>query len=331
MLKKIAGFIVFISICALLSGKTAMAEVYEVKPEDTLATISDEYGIPEDKIVNKNKLLSTALWPGQQLEIPSKSGFDEIKAPFLTTSKLSSSLPELFIGPRVSLAKLISNSLDNEMIYMGNTDKKRIALTFDDGPEDTYTPQILEILKQKNVKATFFVMGERVTEYPERLKQIHEEGHVIGNHTWDHPHLPELSDQQMHENIKATSAEIEKVTGVKPDLFRPPFGEIEDRQAALLSGQGYRSILWTADSRDWEGLPAEEIVSRVKQDARPGVIALQHNYHASGPFETVEALPQIIDELRAEGYEFVTVPKLLDAKGSHSKINAFQKINAMNH
>ncbi|GGF15152.1 hypothetical protein GCM10010954_12210 [Halobacillus andaensis] len=320
MLKKVTGLLVFISVCLLMSGKTSMAEIYEVKPEDTLSKISDKYGIPEDKIVNRNKLLSTTLKPGQQLEILDKSEIDEIKTPHLTTIKLGSSLPELLIGPRVSPEQLISDSLNNEMIYMGNTDKKRIALTFDDGPEDTYTPQILEILQQKDVKATFFVTGERVSEYPERLEQIHKDGHVIGNHTWDHPHLPELTDQQMSKNIKTTNAEIEKITGVKPDLFRPPFGEIEDRQAALLKSQGYRSILWTADSKDWEGLAAEEIVSRVKQDARPGVIALQHNYHASGQFETVKALPQIIDELRAEGYEFVTVPTLLDKQESNSKI-----------
>ncbi|SDJ21171.1 hypothetical protein SAMN05216352_13411, partial [Alteribacillus bidgolensis] len=101
------------------------------------------------------------------------------------------------------------------------------------------------------------------------------------------------------------------IIGVKPDLFRPPFGEIEDRQVEMLNKQGYRSIMWTADTKDWNGVSAEEIVSRVKQDASPGVIMLQHNYHSSEQFETVKALPQIIDELQAQGYEFVTVPTLL--------------------
>ncbi|KKI90645.1 hypothetical protein WQ54_21695 [Bacillus sp. SA1-12] len=197
---------------------------------------------------------------------------------------------------------------------MGSPSKKRIALTFDDGPENIYTPQILDILRQKDVKATFFVVGKQAREYPEQLKQIYKEGHAIGNHTWDHPHLPDLSDQELKDTIQATSEEIKKITGVKPNLFRPPYGEFEDRQIALLNKQGYRSIIWTADTKDWSGVSAEEIVSRVKKEARPGVIILQHNYHVSGEFETVKALPEIIDYLRAQGYEFVTVPTILGNK-----------------
>jgi peptidoglycan/xylan/chitin deacetylase (PgdA/CDA1 family) len=140
---------------------------------------------------------------------------------------------------------------------------------------------------------------------------MYREGHAIGNHTWDHPHLPELTDEQMNENIQSTTEEIEKVIGFKPDLFRPPYGEIEDRQVALLNKQGFRSIMWTADTKDWSGVSAEEIVSRVKQDTHPGAIVLQHNYHVEGEFETVKALPEIIDELHAQGYELVTVPTLL--------------------
>jgi peptidoglycan/xylan/chitin deacetylase (PgdA/CDA1 family) len=155
------------------------------------------------------------------------------------------------------------------------------------------------------------VVGKQAREYPERLKQIYIEGHAIGNHTWDHPHLPDLPNEQLIENVQSTTAEIEKITGFKTDLFRPPYGEIQEQQVALLNDRGYHSIMWTADTMDWSGVSAEDILSRVKQNASPGVIVLQHNYHESGHFETVKALPLIIDQLRAQGYEFVTVSTLL--------------------
>ncbi|MCF6410772.1 polysaccharide deacetylase family protein [Pseudalkalibacillus salsuginis] len=268
-----------------------------------------------------NNLDTTIIEPGQSLEIPKtyiiRKGdtLYKISIKFgVSISELLESTPTVKDSNLIYPGQIINVPKKNEMISMGNSSEKRIALTFDDGPENIYTPQILEILRQKGVKATFFVVGERAKKYPEQLRQIYREGHVIGNHTWDHPHLPELTDQQFNENIQSTSAEIEKIIGFKPDLFRPPFGEIEDRQIAMLNKQGYRSIMWTADTKDWTGAPAEEIVSRLKQDASPGVIALQHNYHVAGQFETVKALPQIIDELRAQGYEFVTVPTLLGHK-----------------
>lgn len=295
-----------------------MAETYTVQPGDTLSKISDKYGTSVDKVVNLNKLLSTILEPGQQLEVP-KTYISKGETLYNISIKLGVSIPELIraANPKIKnhhwiySGQIINVPIKNEMIYMGNPSKKRIALTFDDGPEDIYTPQILDILRQKGVKATFFVVGKQAREYPELLKQIYREGHAIGNHTWDHSHLPDLTNQQLIENVQFTTAEIEKITGLKTDLFRPPYGEIQGQQVALLNNRGYRSIMWTADTMDWSGVSAEDIQSRVKQNASPGVIVLQHNYHASGKFETVKALPQIIDQLRAQGYEFVTVPTLI--------------------
>ncbi|WP_332695596.1 polysaccharide deacetylase family protein [Halalkalibacter lacteus] len=318
MFKIVTAFFAIILVCLPLFNKSAMAETYKVQERGTLLKIADKYRTSVDTIVNLNKLLSTQLKPGQYLETPKTYKVSEGETLYKISKEIRVTLLELLeANPTINNpdwiypGQIINVPIKNEMIYMGDSSKKRIALTFDDGPEDTYTPQILEILREKGVKATFFVVGERVKEYPERLKQMYREGHAIGNHTWDHPHLPELTDEQMNESIQSTTAEIEKIIGFKPDLFRPPYGEIEDRQAELLTKQGYRSIMWTADTKDWSGVSAEEIVSRVKQDASPGAIVLQHNYHVEGKFETVKALPEIIDELRAQGYEFVTVPTLL--------------------
>jgi polysaccharide deacetylase family sporulation protein PdaB len=311
MLKKVTIFMAISVVFLPMFHKSVLAETYIVQTGDTLTKISEKYGIPEDKIVNHNRLLSTILDPGQQLVIPYT---DTVS----TKSTFGFSIPTLLQDPPiistlqwVYFEQRINNPIKNEMIFMGDSSKKQIALTFDDGPEETYTPQILEILRDKGVKATFFVVGKMAEEYPEQLKQIYKEGHVIGNHTWDHPYITELTDEQLIENVHKTSEEIEKVTGFKPNLFRPPFGEMEERQAALLHQHGYRTIMWTADTKDWSGVSAERIVSTVKQEASPGVIVLQHNYHVEGEFGTVEALPEIIDELQAEGYEFVTVPELL--------------------
>ncbi|QGH36540.1 polysaccharide deacetylase family protein [Gracilibacillus salitolerans] len=321
MLKKVTILSLIGLVCLSVFHKTVSAESYTVQPGDTLLKVSDKLGTPTETIANLNQLQSTILNPGQYLEIPDPYIVKAGDTLYKVAIQLGVPLPEL-IEANPSLltfpfltwiypGQKIKKPIQHEKVYMGDSSEKRIALTFDDGPEDTYTPEILEVLKEKNVKATFFVLGERVNEYPEILAQIHEEGHVIGNHTWDHPHLPELEEEQFIDNLQSANEEIEEIIGIKPELFRPPFGELEDHQLEWLQNQGYQTIMWSADTKDWSEISAEEIVNTVMEEANPGVIVLQHNYHASGPFETVEALPEMIDELRAEGYELVTVPEIL--------------------
>ncbi|SFL67250.1 polysaccharide deacetylase family sporulation protein PdaB/delta-lactam-biosynthetic de-N-acetylase,TIGR02884 [Gracilibacillus orientalis] len=321
MLKKVTILSLIGLVCLSVFHKTVIAESYTVQPGDTLLKISDKFGTSTETIANLNQLQSTILNPNKYLEVPDSYIVKEGDTLYKVAIQLGIPLPEL-IEANPSLltfpfltwiypGQKINKPIQHDKVYLGDSSKKRMALTFDDGPEDTYTPEILEILKKKNVKATFFVLGERAKEYPEIVEQIHEEGHVIGNHTWDHPHLPELEEEQFIDNIQSASEEIEEIIGIKPNLFRPPFGEIEDHQLELLHNRGYKAVMWSADTKDWSGISAEEIVSTVMKEANPGVIVLQHNYHASGPFETVEALPQMIDELRAEGYEFVTVPEIV--------------------
>lgn len=201
-------------------------------------------------------------------------------------------------------------------ISRGNPEKKLVALTFDDGPDSHYTPQILEILKEKNVRATFFVMGQQVEHFPNIMKRIVDEGHGIANHTWSHPALPNVMTSQLREEVTSTQNIMQKTVGRKPDLFRPPFGAITKSDALVLQGMGLRNIMWTVDTLDWSGLSAEEILEIVHRDISPGGIILQHNFQPHRPTArlldgSVEALPQIIDDLRAKGYQFVTVQTLL--------------------
>ncbi len=220
-------------------------------------------------------------------------------------------------SPQLRRTEISSNIRSpHGFVRRGSPEHKRIALTFDDGPDPHYTPQILDILKEKNVRATFFVLGNQVERYPKVLQRIVNEGHAIGNHTWSHPNLPRVMTQQVIEEIQTTQNIIEKTVGRRSDLFRAPYGAVTKADALLLEGMGMRTIGWTVDTLDWSGLSGNEIVSIVLRDISPGGIILQHNFEPHRQDArlldgTVEALPRIIDELRAEGYHFVTIQTLL--------------------
>lgn len=199
------------------------------------------------------------------------------------------------------------------VIYKGNSLVKRVALTFDDGPDNFYTPRILDILRAKGVHGTFFMVGKEVKRFPEMVRRIVEDGNAIGNHSWDHPKLWTLSNDQVKQEVLSTENEIQQITGRKTSLFRPPYGRVTPEDVALIHNLGYRIIDWSVDTLDWKGTPAPTILKYVNKEVSPGGIILEHCF-AGHPGElngTLQALPQIIDRLRAEGYEFVTVPALI--------------------
>lgn len=206
-----------------------------------------------------------------------------------------------------------NTSVENKPIAIekGDTTEKKIALTFDDGPDKIITPQILDILKEKGVPATFFVVGEQVSYFPQLAKRMVEDGHTIANHTWNHPELSKLYTSQVIQQITSTNEIIERVTGVKSTLFRPPYGDYTAADALVFDKLGFKNIMWSVDTIDYSGKSAEEILSIVHRDKSPGGIVLQHNFQNTKLQGTVDALPQMIDQLRAEGYEFVTIDNFL--------------------
>ncbi|HHY60550.1 MAG TPA: polysaccharide deacetylase family protein [Clostridia bacterium] len=196
----------------------------------------------------------------------------------------------------------------------GDPKEKKVALTFDDGPDAVTTVQILDILKEHNVKATFFVIGKRAEVDEAVLKRMADEGHVIGNHTWNHPNLMKLDEARIAEEILKVEELVEKVVGYRPKLFRSPYGSLSRENVKQVANLGCYIIAWNVDSLDWKGLSGEQVRTNILENIRNGAIVLQHS--AGGPGEdlsgTVAALPVIITTLKKEGYQFVTVPELLN-------------------
>lgn len=185
--------------------------------------------------------------------------------------------------------------------------KKLLALTFDDGPNPQITPAVLKTLKQYQAHATFFVLGSCAQTYPALVKQAAAEGHAIGSHSWSHP--SSTTPEKAASELAKTATIIEKLTGRKPQLFRPPYGITKGNLCQLALRQGYPAILWTISSADSNPIGPSVIARNVIHTPNPGEIILMHD--GAGHKATAAALPQVLKELTAAGFTFVTVPKLM--------------------
>ena len=201
-----------------------------------------------------------------------------------------------------------SNNLMQGITYKScDVEGKVISLTFDDGPHADNSPKLLDILKQHNAKATFFVMGCNASKYPELLKRMQAEGHEIGNHSWSHPHLLSLGYPEIRSELERTSQAVADATGQSPKVFRPPFIDTNPTLENWINKElGMKSIILSVDSLDWKDHDAALAKQHVLEGAAPGAIVLMHE-RAS----TAEALSGILDELQAQGYKFVTVSELI--------------------
>lgn len=182
--------------------------------------------------------------------------------------------------------------------------KKKISLTFDDGPHPIFTPMLLDGLSERNVQATFFVIGEQAMEYKEIIKREHEEGHLIGNHTYTHVELSKLSTKEACKELKKTNEVIYDIIGEYPDYVRPPFGEWND---SLENKFNMIPVLWKVDPLDWKTEDISKVVCSVISNTQEGDVILMHDCYKS----SVKAALSIIDILQEQGYEFVTVDKLI--------------------
>ncbi|GIN72110.1 hypothetical protein J14TS2_25850 [Bacillus sp. J14TS2] len=194
-----------------------------------------------------------------------------------------------------------------------NSDGKYVALTFDDGPSAEVTPRVLETLAQHDAKATFFMIGNQVEAYPEIAQQVAAAGHEIGNHTVDHADLSKLDPESIRNEIGQSADSIEQATGIRPYFVRPPYGAYNDAVINDVANQGDTLIQWSVDSLDWQSKNANAVISEIQKEIASGAIVLMHDIHPS----TADALPQLLDWLESQGYQFVTVSQLLEMGGQN--------------
>ena len=189
-----------------------------------------------------------------------------------------------------------------------HVDGPYIALTFDDGPNATLTPKLLDLLAARHLKATFFVVGQNAADHPDILKRAVREGHEIANHSWSHPNLGKMSDEAVRRELQKTDDAIAAAIGKRPTLMRPPYGSITARQKHWIHEEfGYRIIIWDVDPLDWKRPGPAVVTSRILKETHAGSIVLAHDIHPP----TIEAMPATFDQLQKKGFKSVTVTELL--------------------
>ncbi len=302
--------------------------IYTVQPGDTLNSIARLYQVSVESIVELNNIQDPNLiYPGKKLLMPEEAvnpfqngiiryivqqgdtlyriarRFGTTVAELVTSNNIAD--PAMI---RVGQTLIIPLTENATAIYRGNPSKNMVTFTFDATYGDNQTNTLLDILRRNNIKATFFLSGIWVENYPQLTRNIAQAGHEIGNHTYTHPHLPQLSLSQVANQIVSTGNIIRNTVGRTPYLFRPPFGEYDQSVLNTAARLGYLTIMWTVDSLDWQSPGVDAIINRVVNNIEPGAIILMHQAAAQTPL----ALQTIIDRLRNQGYSFGTVTEVLD-------------------
>lgn len=225
-----------------------------------------------------------------------------------TSNKLSESQMKNLIAGRKRIVELAKEN-PNLMYINGSNVEKRAALTFDDGPDSKVTPRILDILKENNIRASFFFLGTQMDYFPEVVKRAFREGHLILNHSYNHPHFTQIDSKDIKNQINATDNKIKGLTGRKPGLLRPPYGETNGNVLAAARETNKKIIIWSTDTMDWvPGADKQTVLVNVLGNVRNGEIILMH----SGPGQRIalEALPDIIRGLRTRGFNMVDLGAL---------------------
>jgi len=265
---------------------------YTVKKGDTIYSISQQFNLTVEEILLLNRLNNNIIDTGMVLKIPIVPAWNP---PDYNKPDYVKIFPDTFF-------------------LKGKTNSYNICLTFDDGPDALYTPQILDILKKYNVPATFFLIGNKIIQYPEVVKRIIAEGHIIANHTWSHPDLTKITIEELIAETKSTEDILKDITALKTALIRPPEGAVSENVINSLKELSYKVIFWSVDSRDWLDRDIDQILINTLPDINKDSIVLFHSAGGEGQKldATVKSLPELIETLKLRGYNFVNIDELLN-------------------
>lgn len=229
-------------------------------------------------------------------------------------------LKRVFVALITSISSVvvcpIPSFASDDVVRRITTQDKVLALTFDDGPSPTFTPKVLSLLEQYHARATFFVIGERVKQYPDIVRREVTLKNQVENHTYHHIVVTGKGKHEIEMELSQSEKDISSVTGFAPHFFRPPGGHYDATSVNVAEQHGYITVLWSVDSRDWSDPGVEDIVLRVMKNVHSGDIVLFHD-QGGNRAQTIQALRVILPKLEAEGYRFVTLSELfhLDFQG----------------
>lgn len=275
--------------------------------------------------------LNIAAHSQNKTELPTPSTDSiEYKNVELNNNVLPYEIPSVPVEPPISLdietkshleqfrfqARKLNKALPDSFFISGAYEKKKVALTFDDGPDKHTTPAIMKILDDFGIKATFFVVGQNAKKHPSIIQSLYDSGHQVANHSWSHKRPLSIAIEELLDEISKTNSILADILNLPDDTFsyfRPPYGLVTSEQLDILKEYGYKAICWSIDSMDWYSLSAEEIKKCVVESVHPGAIILMHSAGGKDQrINTIKALPGIIVELSKQGYEFVTIEQLLE-------------------
>lgn len=337
----------------LLSAAAYGEQVYRVQPGDSLFFIAQKHGMSLQDLISSNKYLRypDRLVVGQLLIIPDKEVQPEIYVEQVEPEIPDSEFQDAIEGggeiteaastgeaavdsaaasgapDNVSKAGSGESPLKNQTPTLGELFKEfkdiaflkgssrgnKIALTFDDGPSGVTCDQAMNLLKEYNIPATFFLVGEQVVNYPEVVDRMAQEGHTIGNHSWSHKQMDKMSPERFKGEIIYTEEIINYIAGKRAAMVRPPYGAIDREGLEYLRQNGYNVVHWSVDSLDWKYPDdGDQVIINTLRDLRGGSIMLFHTLQGTQPSKIIsQVLPEIIYTLQSQGYEFVTVDELL--------------------
>lgn len=283
---------------------------YTMQNTDSLYLIANQFGITVYSILFFNPGINPSyIKPGTIINIP-LSLYRYVTYDILgSANKISLAQMNVITKWRKYIVQF-AKVHQNEMYINGPPIEKKISLTFDDGPDASVTPRVLNILKTNNVKANFFFVGKQINYFPNIVKTAYNEGHLILNHSWNHPYFTNVDPQSIKNEIVLTENRIQSIIGRKPSIIRPPYGSTDEKALTAAINTNNKIVIWSIDSMDYvKNIDKQNIVENVVGNARPGDIVLMHS--GFGQKAVIDVLQAIINALKKKDFKIVTLDELL--------------------